>query len=141
MKIIKITQGNNTELLERFISTIGTASNTFRYFNSRPVSIIQNHLATLILLNEEGTPIAYGHLDKDGDDVWLGICVLPEYAGKGNGKKMMAELFNEARKLNLSQIVLTVDKDNSEAIGLYEKLGFYRVEERATHYKYQYNIS
>jgi ribosomal protein S18 acetylase RimI-like enzyme len=65
---------------------------------------------------------------------------LPEYAGKGNGKKMMAELFNEARKLNLSQIVLTVDKDNSEAIGLYEKLSFYRVEERATHYKYQYNI-
>ena len=139
IKIIKITLDNNIDLLKDFILKIGTNAKLFRYYNSRPISIIKNHLVTLLLIDGEKT-IAYGHLDKEKENIWLGICVLPEYTSSGYGKKMMDALLEEGKKLNLSQIVLTVDKDNCNAISLYEKMRFYKVEENDYYYKYRYNL-
>ena len=139
MNIVKVTLDNNIELLEQFILKIGIAAESFRYYNSRPISVIKNHLVTLLLIDNEN-PIAYGHLDKENEDVWLGICVLSEYSRKGYGKKMMNELIIEAKELHLSNIVLTVDKDNFSAINLYKKMNFFKVGESNNYYKYQYNL-
>jgi len=139
MRIVNVTLDNNIDFLKEFISKIGIETKSFRYYNSRPLSVIKNHLATLLFIDDE-KPIAYGHLDREKENIWLGICVLHEFSGKGYGEKMMNELIKIAKKLNILQIVLTVDKDNFVAINLYEKMNFFKIGEDACYYKYQYNL-
>lgn len=110
----------------RFISGMGNSSKHFRYFSKRQPEVIKNHLATLIGVSEEGYPIAYGHLDPEGTKVWLGICVAESCCGKGLGKQMMNALLEEAQKLGIKEIFLSVDEDNPNAVKLYEKCGFVR---------------
>jgi len=113
----------NINLLEQFIKEYEDDEGHFRYFTSRNASIIKNHLATfLLLLNEE--PIGYGHLDKDGDIVWLGIAIKTHHQGKGLGKLLMQMLISQARVTQLQNVHLSVDNSNSAGIKLYNKYGF-----------------
>jgi GNAT superfamily N-acetyltransferase len=132
-------QRDNLELLNYFIRNIGEASLTFRYFNTRNVDIVYQHITTLLLI-EDDIPVAYGHIEKEGEDVWLGICVTPSFAGKGYGKMMMDELITSAREKHISNISLTVDKINLPAISLYEKLGFVKVTEKDSFFKYKLEL-
>ena len=115
MNIVVATE----ELLNEFLKS--SHSEHFRYFNTRPTSIIKNHKLTLIgLVNN--IPIAYGHIDYETYN-WLGICVLDGYQGKGYGKKMMNELIGYADVAGL-ELYLSVDIDNINAINLYSKYNF-----------------
>lgn len=126
----------NISLLKNFIAKMGEAKKSFRYFNTRSIEVIKNHKATLMFADEHNHPMAYGHLDSENENVWLGLCVLPEYKGKGYGNKMMLSLLKNANELNVQSILLTVDKDNTAAIKMYEKFQFKLVEELQTCYKY-----
>jgi putative acetyltransferase len=53
-----------------------------------------------------------------------GLAIHPDFEGKGYGKKMMEEIFELGRQMNLLRIELTVDVINTRAIRLYEKAGF-----------------
>tara|TARA_R110000824_G_scaffold216193_2_gene402813 strand:+ start:13722 stop:14132 length:411 start_codon:yes stop_codon:yes gene_type:complete len=118
MRFLKINR-HNLNLLEHFVSTMGEASKSFRYFEKHnPREVVHNHLVTYLLYH--GSSVAYGHLDVEDDIVWLGICVKPSYQGKGYGKTMMEKLIKSTTK----PIQLSVDKENKRAISLYEKLGF-----------------
>lgn len=118
----------NVELLKTFIDNLDKEKETFRYYNERSVHVISNHVYTVLLfLGDE--PIAYGHLDKENDVVWLGILVKTEYQGKGVSKKMMMLLLNRANELNLKAIQLSVDKVNERAIALYRKYDFEIIQE------------
>ena len=108
-------------MLEEFLSSAGSSLKTFGYFNKRDKSVLDNHVVTFIgILN--GAPVAYGHLDREEDKVWLGICVKEKYTGRGYGKKIMEKLVTS----HDGDIHLSVDKDNEEAINLYK---FFSVEE------------
>jgi ribosomal protein S18 acetylase RimI-like enzyme len=111
------------EMLNQFLMSAGSSLNTFRYFQNRPLSVIENHLVTCLLINEN-QPVGYGHLDKDGDTVWLGIAVSEGFKGKGLGKLIMDFLISAARNNRLSKVKLTVDENNTNAISLYEKFSF-----------------
>lgn len=117
MLIVKATE----ELLNQFLKRSDLISNHFRYFHSRPTSIIKNHLLTLIGL-ENDEPIAYGHIDAETHN-WLGICVLDGYHGKGYGTQIMNELIKYA-DINRINLRLSVDSDNINAIHLYKKYNF-----------------
>lgn len=134
MNLVFVHQ-ENIHLLKTFIENIGEASKSFRYFNKRTIDVINNHLVTILLLENE-FPVAYGHLDSEKDIVWLGICVLPAFSGKGYGNEMMKALIENAKRLKLNSITLTVDKENKLAINLYEKFNFQRKEEKESFYKY-----
>ena len=138
MSLVEVKK-ENIQLLKTFIENIGEASKTFRYFNKRSVDVVRNHLVTLLILENEN-PIAYGHLDPENNTVWLGICVLPEFSGKGFGSMMMNALINEARKLRLDCIALTVDKDNKSAIDIYEKFNFNKVASTETYFQYTFTF-
>ncbi|CAN5337411.1 hypothetical protein BH11BAC5_BH11BAC5_30060 [soil metagenome] len=138
MNFVTVTK-ENQHLLKTFIENIGEASKTFRYFNRRPVGVIKNHLATLLILENEN-PITYGHLDIENNIVWLGICVLPQFSGKGYGSKMIDALISAGRKFQIDCIELTVDKDNKSAIKLYEKFNFKKVESTKTYVRYRYTF-
>jgi len=110
-------------LVRQFLSGAGGSLKTFRYFNTRDVSIIRNHLCTIVGTST-GIPIAYGHLDPEGDDTWLGICIAEKYTGSGLGKVIMSALIYNAACLRLKSIRLSVDEDNVAAIELYKQFGF-----------------
>jgi ribosomal protein S18 acetylase RimI-like enzyme len=123
MKIVKIDE-SGLGLLRQFIALIGTSGSSFRYFNSRPPEIVRNHVVTLLGLDDAGTPVCYGHLDREADTVWLGICVAGGYTGQGLGGKMMSALLAAGDKAGVKEIKLSVDNHNLSGIRLYEKNGF-----------------
>lgn len=134
MNIVSIKK-ENIHLLKTFIEHIGIAGETFRYFNKRSVEVINNHLITLVLL-ENDIPVGYGHLEPENDIFWLGICVLPAFSGKGYGKNMMNALIERAKELKLTSITLTVDRQNTVAIKLYEQFNFKIETVHKNYYKY-----
>tara|TARA_R110001583_G_C5669759_1_gene410616 strand:+ start:1955 stop:3229 length:1275 start_codon:yes stop_codon:yes gene_type:complete len=132
IKKIDITR-QNSNILKTFLDSLDREKQTFRYFNKRGLDVINNHVCTCLLLNNN-EPIAYGHLDKESGKIWLGIVIKKEFQGKGISKKMMTLLLNKASTLNLKDIQLAVDTDNKKAIVLYKKFGFELVSKTAKYY-------
>lgn len=55
----------------------------------------------------------------------FGICVHPDFHGRGVGRALMAEMINLADNwLNLLRLELSVASENSRAIALYRRFGF-----------------
>ena len=119
---IKI-DSSNIHLLKHFLISAESALVSFRYFNTRPLSIIKNHIYTCLFV-ENREPTAYGHLDEEDGIVWLGIAVVAGKTGRGYGKGMMKQLIDVAKENEISEIHLSVDTSNSNAINLYCKFGF-----------------
>jgi GNAT superfamily N-acetyltransferase len=128
MEVVTITK-ENISLLENFIKE-NTFPLTFRYFNKRDISCVENHILT-VLVKMDGKYVAYSHIDKEGDNYWFGICVIDNYRNKGIGKYLMQYIFT---KDNFPIIKLTVDKENFSAIHLYEKFGFLIKEDKISYF-------
>jgi ribosomal protein S18 acetylase RimI-like enzyme len=121
---IKEINISDSHLLQEFISN--NTSNFFRYFYNRPISVIENHLFTILyIINNK--PIGYAHIDNDNGIYWFGICILTSYHNMGIGKKIMTYIF-EKDEIKNKDIFLTVDKNNEYAILLYKKFGFEIIE-------------
>jgi ribosomal protein S18 acetylase RimI-like enzyme len=134
MQIVLIDQ-SNLHLLDSFIKNLGESAKTFRYFNHQPSSRVLTNLFTGLAISDSGEPAVYGHLEEENGTVWLGIAVLPGYQGKGLGKYMMDRLMEEALRLNIEVITLTVDKINERAHKLYLQYGFVVVGQTNEIYK------
>lgn len=126
---VDIESKKDKDLIKIFINSMGNSSNSFRYFNSRPISIIKNHICTILLVLDN-KPVGYGHLDKEGNNVWFGISIIQEYIGQGQGKLIIDYLLKKAVDLKVPEIKLSVDKENISAIRLYEKYGFVKDYEK-----------
>ena len=122
LKIKKVTLADLNTLSE-FLINAGSSLNTFRYFKSRELSVISNHLITVLLYKGE-IPVAYGHIDLYDTKFWLGIMVKESEFGLGYGKKLMTYLMDYCKNKGVPMITLSVDKDNIQAINLYNKYGF-----------------
>ena len=130
MRIVKVNI-KNLKLLESFISELADSALTFKYYQNRSISAIQNHLITVLLIKNRKA-IGYGHLDKELDTIWLGIAILPNEKGKGYGNLLMINLLKYASKNNIRKIKLSVDKDNLSAIHLYKKYNFKLIYDSST---------
>jgi ribosomal protein S18 acetylase RimI-like enzyme len=122
--------------LKKFLNN--KLSKNFRYYEKRDISVIENHIVTIIGLEDNLIPIAYGHIDycKEQNIYWLGICILDEYQGKGFGNQMMIKLIEIFKEKQLSkELYLTIDKDNQKAYNLYKKFNFNLIEDTNTYYK------
>ncbi len=128
MSIIEINK-NNRQLIEQF--TKNKLSLSFRYFNTRTIDILDNHILTIVLV-ENNIVCGYGHIDFD-EKYWLGICILSEYQGKGYGKIIMEYLLNHNNTKLCKSIHLTVDKTNDIGLKLYKKYNFNIVKEYDTY--------
>ena len=56
----------------------------------------------------------------------LGMGVLPQWRGRGVGRRLLEATLAQARRSGFKRIELDVHADNSRAIALYEKAGFVR---------------
>jgi len=129
LHIVEIDESNSHYLTTFLVNDIPS---TFRYFKTRSVNILKNHILTIMLLDDE-LPIGYAHIDYE-NKYWLGICILDAYQGKGLGNKMMEYILNHEKITVLNDIYLTVDSTNENAIKLYKKFNFSIVELTENYY-------
>ena len=77
----------------------------------------------IIYCNE--IPTGYLSIKKENDKLFLSkIYVLKEYRGNKIGKMAMLFIEDKAKGMNCSKVVLTVNKNNTNSILAYERLGF-----------------
>ncbi len=122
LEIILLSK-ENRHLVQSFLNNASKALEQFRYFNTRSLDILDNHIATY-LISINGQHTGYGHLDLEEDTVWLGIAIADQYQGLGLGHLMMQLLVASAKINQLPSIQLSVDNPNEKAIRLYYKFGF-----------------
>lgn len=125
-KIIEV-DNTNKELLETFIPKMN-CNTFFRYFKKRDINIIQNHIVTLLIMDND-VHVGYVHIDHD-DKYWFGIYIDDLYQNRGLGNKIMKYLLYHYhyKTKDLSEIHLTVDNDNERAIKLYKKHDFVEIK-------------
>jgi len=124
-KIIEVNE-DNKHLLAEFIKD--NKSDTFRYFHNRDESIINNHVLTVLLIDNNKI-FGYAHIDKetlynDQYKYWFGICLYNEYHNKGIGNKLMKYVLNHYKVKYLKEIYLTVDNTNIAGQKIYFKNEF-----------------
>jgi ribosomal protein S18 acetylase RimI-like enzyme len=67
-----------------------------------------------------GFSLAFGGRDGFLDELY----VDPQYRGQGIGTRVLREVLNEARSLDLHAVHLEVSRDNPRARALYQREGF-----------------
>jgi ribosomal protein S18 acetylase RimI-like enzyme len=83
----------------------------------------KNTVRFVVIIDEKIA--GYGFLwNLNNDFPSLGICIRDDFQGKGIGKGLVEYLINFAKKKDKKGLVLTVYKDNENAISLYQKYGF-----------------
>lgn len=80
-----------------------------------------------VLIYKE-VPVGYISIRKEDDKLFLSkIYVLSDYRGKKIGKTAMQFIEEKAKSYHLKTVMLTVNKNNTNSIKAYEKLGFVNV--------------
>ena len=66
----------------------------------------------------------------EGDDLWVGWSMAPEFTGQGNGADFVSRCVQEIRRMKgyTGRILLRVSARNQRAIKAYQKAGFQYVE-------------
>lgn len=131
LDIIEINE-TNYHYITTFLSN--DFPSTFRYFKTRSIDIIKNHILTIVVVNEQQLPVGYAHIDYDKGYFWFGICILEPYQGFGIGSKMTEHILNHEKIKPLNEIYLSVDTINTKAINLYKKFDFNIVEQKVNIY-------
>ena len=91
--------------------------------------LIQDNVAFFVV-REDGKPAGCGGVKLFGTEYGevKRMYVRPEFRGAGLGRKMLRHLEDYARKKGVPVLRLETGIYQSEAIGLYERYGFERVE-------------
>jgi ribosomal-protein-alanine N-acetyltransferase len=90
----------------------------------------------VVALDEEQKIVGYAGVFAAGGveaDI-LTVGVVPEHRGKGIAKALMALITDWARSEGSTAMMLEVKTDNLEAIGLYEALGYSKLNVRKDYF-------
>jgi predicted GNAT family acetyltransferase len=118
--LIKPQDSDSLQELIKLLESSPESKKTFRYYNNRDFSVLNNHLYSAIYYDENDNIVGYGHLDSDDDKIWLGIIIQDDFHSKGYGNYIMDDLLLQTDK----PIFLSVDVDNPVAQQLYKKKKF-----------------
>ncbi len=87
--------------------------------------------ASLLLLKEQNVILACVYLQKQEDELYLGmLTVSPGIQAKGYGKKLLFASEKYALSIDCSKILITVISLRTELIAWYERHGFYLTGEK-----------
>ena len=77
---------------------------------------------------DDARPIAFYTLEEKSGNAWLeNLWVLPEYIGRGAGRRLFLHAMSRSRELGHKTLQLEADPN---AVGFYEKMGMYKIGER-----------
>ena len=74
--------------------------------------------------------VSLEHLQEDGRIYLFHIYVDKEYRRKGIGKKLILKAEEQGKKTKAKALTLNIVSGNSEAVVLYEKMGFKLIESK-----------
>lgn len=95
----------------------------------------ENNCNRFFVATENDAVVGYIGMSVMADEGYiLNVAVLPQFRGKGFGKRLVEQVLCLAEKLNLVFVTLEVRVSNSTAISLYTSLGFEKVGERKNYY-------
>lgn len=84
----------------------------------------------IYIIELKGKSIGKIKVSREKDSAFIsGFGIIPEYRGKGYGKKALREALNTLSKQGIYEVALDVAADNSKALNLYKSCGF---EEQST---------
>jgi dTDP-4-amino-4,6-dideoxygalactose transaminase/ribosomal protein S18 acetylase RimI-like enzyme len=120
------------EAFERFRAAFSTEDRRhFTFLNQRPFEELLDPKRFWVVrcLPQGENIVGYGHLERFGQlekahVARLGIIVSSQVRGHGLGKELMNDLLEAARDLGLAKVWLSVHRDNTRAIRLFESVGF-----------------
>ena len=97
--------------------------------------IVKTNNTVLVACIENGIVLGIALMAKymviSGQKAWIeDVVVDNKQRGKGIGRKLIECLLNEAKKQNLTEVLLFTENEKQAAIHLYEKLGFKQKESR-----------
>lgn len=77
------------------------------------------------LIHNDNKPVGYIGISLKEDDLFLSkFYILQECRGQGIGSEALAFIVGRARALNANSVSLTVNKNNTNSIEAYYKMGF-----------------
>ena len=81
-------------------------------------------------LTYDGIVLGQVACQYEGDDLWVGWSMAPEFTGQGNGAVFVERCVQEIRRVkgHTGRILLRVSARNKRAIKAYQKAGFRYVE-------------
>lgn len=90
---------------------------------------VEPHGVFVVVRDGDGAAVACGGIARfDGDRAELKrMYVVPELRGRGLGRRLLAELEAEARRLGYRAVVLETGDRQREALGLYLSAGYERI--------------
>ena len=84
--------------------------------------------ASLVAVRDE--PVGLVNLGVRGPDAWIGgLGVVPSERRRGTGRRLMEAVHEEARARSVERVWLEVIVENTQAVALYEQLGYMHVRE------------
>ncbi len=87
------------------------------------------------VLHRDGTIIGYGMLSLAADEAHvLNVCAAPEEQGRGQGRRLLRALLQQARTRGAQRVFLEVRPSNTGAITLYHAEGFNEIGRRPRYY-------
>ena len=89
-----------------------------------------------MMIEKDGRAVGKIRVDHSGGEAWIyGFSILPEYQGRGLGRKVLKKLVAEQSQLGYD-IFLEVEATNDHALKLYESCGFKTIQ-RQDYYRYE----
>ncbi|MGO4917078.1 UDP-2,4-diacetamido-2,4,6-trideoxy-beta-L-altropyranose hydrolase [Pseudogemmobacter sp. W21_MBD1_M6] len=115
-----------------------TAGDAARYYRNAGTPKFPDHLAwltaaltderrILLILQTEDAPVAHVRFDRlkdDHDAASVGICISPDWRGKGLGPSILCAALSYARGEGISRFDAEVHLANSASLKLFERCGF-----------------
>jgi len=105
-------------------------------FDDYAKKIFEHGIAAAIKIEDDivGIALFYAN-DTDNKAAFLSDLVVDNsYQGMGLGRKLMDEFENISRANGMEKTTLTCNIDNENALGFYNKLGYYKVKKQGEKY-------
>nr|WP_285768361.1 GNAT family N-acetyltransferase [Peribacillus sp. SI8-4] len=98
--------------------------------------ILHEDTLKTMMIESDGRAVGKIRVDHSGGEAWIyGFSILPEYQGRGLGRKVLKKLVAEQSQLGYD-IFLEVEATNEHALKLYESCGFQTIQ-RQDYYQYE----
>lgn len=95
----------------------------------RTIQFQKSHDTYLVYLKATGEAIGFAGVEQMGPTIWeeAGVCLGPDYVGRGYGKQILQRLVDYAKSLGAEEFVCYAREQNAASRALIASLGFAQV--------------